>query len=269
MCVLHYGRLQCSCRRHCTMKKHAMAVIFCTAALISQPKRAAAFFAPLVPSTPMSREAAICTTQSNCCSLSTRALRQAPSSRPGTAAAAAEAAEASLGASGQALDLQQELRQLCANKAEPDREARIEIMAQVLLLCCCAFVHCFAHEPQRFIDLTIPVPVSYGSSIQGVRCLRVTFVAVQGCITFFRTPVDFFLFSALYRYLLPRLRVVSSGQQLSVPLYIRSMLFFLQPFRSCVTFRTHVGFFVILVLTSYFSYFSGLAYFVVFSYQVR
>lgn len=112
------------------MKKHVMGVMACAVALIFQPKRAAAFFAPLAPSTPIGRAAAVYTTQSTAFDVSTRhALRQAPSTRSGTAASAA--ATGSPDASEEALDLQQKLRKLCANKAEPDREARIEKMAQV------------------------------------------------------------------------------------------------------------------------------------------
>lgn len=105
-----------------------MGIMFCVVTLVSQLKRAAAFFAPLVPSTPIGGASPVYATQSKSFALSTReALRQAPSSRPGTAVAAA----ASPGASVEALGLQRELRKLCANKAEPDREARIEKMAQV------------------------------------------------------------------------------------------------------------------------------------------
>lgn len=112
------------------MKKHAMGVMACAVALIFQLERAAAFFAPLAPSTLVGRTATVYTTQSTSFELSTRqALHPALSTRSGTAAS--PAATGSHGASEEALGLQQKLRKLCANKAEPDREARIEKMAQV------------------------------------------------------------------------------------------------------------------------------------------
>ena len=72
------------------------------------------------------------------------------------------------------------------------------------------------------------------------------------------TKYILFLPSALCRYLLPRLRVVSPVQQLSVPL--QHICMFLQPFWSCITFfRTPVGFFFCLFSSYIFVFFwSGL-----------
>ena len=91
------------------------------------------------------------------------------------------------------------------------------------------------------------------------------------CITLFRTPVVFlfFFFSPLCRYLLPRIRVVSPVQQLSVPLqHVCCSSWSLSDLASHPS-ELLSAFCLFVLFRSFFSYFSGLACFVVFSYQVR
>ena len=101
------------------------------------------------------------------------------------------------------------------------------------------------------------------------KAVAMTLVVLLACLILFFLPC-FSLCSlilpsppALCRYLLPRLRVVSSAQQLSVPLQQR-ILFFLQPFwSSCITFfRTPVGFFLFLFFFCLFRPYAGIVFLV-------
>lgn len=87
---------------------------------------AAAFLAPLIPARAASSSpSAGAQAQTAWCGSRAHDVVAVGSSRMSTAARAAPAV------SGEALGLQEQLRKLCADESEPDREARIEALAKV------------------------------------------------------------------------------------------------------------------------------------------